>query len=84
MTELLAALEAASQPGSETGVTTMDIKAATGWPERRITQALGRLKEEGRLGVKTVYRINLHGVAHPRPAYYLRREEGEEQGAGSG
>jgi hypothetical protein len=66
---ILAAMSGAS---SEAGVTTQELRDATGRTERVICRALRRLQQEGRLVVVQVWRTNLAGVESRRPGYRLR------------
>lgn len=77
--ELIAALEAAqARPETEDGITTRELRAATGWSEKRITGLLGALKGEGRLGVRQVYRQTLNGRISPVPGYVLLSPKQED------
>lgn len=80
--ELLDALKEALQsptaPGQEqdsTGAkTSAELRAATGWGEKRLRRSLRALLQSDRLETTMIYRTNLIGVRAPTPAYRLRPE----------
>lgn len=72
LSELVAALEAAAlRPETVDGITSKDLRKATGWSDKRVTATLHILKQQGRLGKRDVYRETLNGRMSPVPAYYL-------------
>ena len=83
LSELVAALEAAAlRPETREGITSRDIRAATGWSPKRVSAKLHLLKQAGRLGIRDVYRENLNGRMSPVPAYYLLPATDKEDPAG--
>ena len=72
---LVAALQAAATAThSSPGLTVRDIKARTGWGEKRIRDYLRPLVEEGKITVHTVNRMACNGIMKPTYAYVMRSE----------
>lgn len=83
LSELIAALEAAAlRPETSDGITSGDLRTATGWSPKRVSSMLHVLKRQGRLGIRNVYRENLNGRMSPVPAYYLLPAADKEDPAG--
>lgn len=71
--ELLEAIQEAllKDSGSSGHLTMNEISEATGMSYKRVTAVLHRLKKEGRLEIKQVYRETLSGRMAPSPAYRI-------------